>query len=196
MTDFVELPSGLVVPASHAQGVGEQAGGEPTETVKPKGGWRPSVPPGFQKDLDAYYARTGKKLRAHFNEKYEVWNIQAQMSDGQWTNILVVLDWDQRSEENPWPYRPLDQRVFVDIYAADLAHRFNTGDPDTDLALYHLATIEARRIAEERIQSGRDQLFADIEQDAKKVNARIAEYMRGDAADLKVVHQVPAGESA
>lgn len=192
MTDFVELPSGLLVPAS-AQGGGQGAsGGEPASSVKASGTFNPSVPPGFERDMEAYNARMGKELRPNFSSKYGVWRIQAKTADGQWMNILVVNDWDKATEEDPWHYRPLDQRVFTDLYAADLAYRFGTGNPDMDLEMYDIAMREARAIAEERAEQDRATMFNDIERDAKRINERIAAFMKGEVADLVTTYQVPA----
>lgn len=203
MTSFVKTKAGLIVPAhAVAQGGAGNAGAVNTKAPTPSaekpsvdgvgGNFSPSIPAGFQRDLDAYNARMGKTLRAHFNNRYKVWNIQALASDGQWINILAVLDEDKVTELDPYPYRPLDRRVFEDLYAADLAYRFATGNPDLDIEMYHVAVEEAQRIAKDRLQQQTDTLFADIELDARRINNRIAEFLRGDAADLKVMHQVPA----
>ena len=157
----------------------------------------PPVPPSFLNDLDAYSeATTGMRgqYRPAWDDVRAVWTIQKRVSsDGRWQGVLVVKDDDEqiRRRTQEWFYRPLDERVLVDLMESDLRREFGTGNDDRDLAARE-ARIGRNRIANKikARQTSIDTLREIAREERGLLYRAVAERQYGHSHGVRMFHTV------
>ena len=131
-------------------------------------------------------------LRASWSPKLGLHTIERRLAGDVWNPILLVVDYENATQENLRPYRILDRRVFEDLVEASLARKFNTGNPGKDFQLYRKYKSEIRELAQTaRRKNTMDEIWG-INEESKPLFHRIAAEMeQGHSHGTKMVHQVP-----
>lgn len=191
MTSTVVTPSGLVVPAS---AVGDGQASPLTGQHKGSRNEAPVVPEGFARDLAEYGRSLCRKYRAKWNDRHEVFIIEAEdPSTGGWVEAIAVIDWDHFGATGGFKFRPLDRRVIEELYAADLFVKFNETDGELAATKEADLTRECQRLAAERFSVETEGMFKDIQSDAWTDHARIKQILDvGHAHGYRPLHQVHA----
>lgn len=198
--DFVATGSGLLAPPS---ALAAQEGPKVVQKTL-HGHDAPSVPDGFLRDLKAYGKQWGREYRPFWIRARGLWSIQMLQSNGQWAAAILVWDREKATDQERWPYAPLDRRVFEELYAADLWSKWSSGNPDTDFETDTTMRRHAMEVAADELSRLTDKYLEDnldIEYGMKLLRAAATQGLtirngRAHLDGFRVSHQVPRATPA
>lgn len=153
-----------------------------------------SVPESFQRQLREYSRRMGQNYRAAWkpHQGDGIWGIEVELENHSWMQVVAIYDWENATQDEPYPYRELDIRAIGDLVEADITQRHNTGDIDKDRELQKAYKDTLREKVREAKSAKSMDLLMDIAQNTPYHIKKLAYEMDyGQTSGFKEFHQVP-----